>query len=393
MNDSLNTTTSSLGTMNIGTGCLNSLNYSSTDQTTNMNINQQQSGQLLTQSATHSGSNSLVAVPATALAAGIPSPSPFKSTTSSVAPIVSYGQHNFINNGTTYSSSSSSSLSPSLIVGQNRHCNDSSSSFSSYLNTTSSQHAQKPLISITQPSTLFQKTDAPIQAKLFDNNLFDNSDTISSTHDEPLDLSFKSKSLNSSSGSSTAENSLEDEVLNLSLKSTGNNCAIAPTTVTCLDVNNSSHNKDNSSMVTTAVQPNVSLTMLQQQHDLDADNLRIVLLNNSTYGKSCNETGSNSSNNSPRSIRGRKRIAPELDINTNSSNDSNNNIMRTNNSSPKKEMKLNGSLSNQNSPDNNQSEGLFTCDQCDKTFSKPSSLARHKYEHSGKCFTNKNTDK
>ncbi|XP_075676758.1 Zn finger homeodomain 1 isoform X3 [Dermatophagoides pteronyssinus] len=380
MNDSLNTTTSSLGTMNIGTGCLNSLNYSSTDQTTNMNINQQQSGQLLTQSAAHSGSNSLVAVPATALAAGIPSPSPFKSTTSSVAPIVSYGQHNFINNGTTYSSSSSSSLSPSLIVGQNRHCNDSSSSFSSYLNTTSNQHAQKPLISITQPSTLFQKTDAPIQAKLFDNNLFDNSDTISSTHDEPLDLSFKSKSLNSSGGSSTAENSLEDEVLNLSLKSTGNNCAIAPT---CLDVNNSSHNKDNSSVATTAVQPNVSLTMLQQQHDLDADNLRIVLLNNSTYGKSCNETGSNSSNNSPRSIRGRKRIAPELDINTNSSNDSNNNIMRTNNSSPKKEMKLNGSLSNQNSPDNNQSEGLFTCDQCDKTFSKPSSLARHKYEHSG----------
>jgi hypothetical protein len=27
--------------------------------------------------------------------------------------------------------------------------------------------------------------------------------------------------------------------------------------------------------------------------------------------------------------------------------------------------------------------GLFTCDQCDKTFSKQSSLARHKYEHSG----------
>lgn len=27
--------------------------------------------------------------------------------------------------------------------------------------------------------------------------------------------------------------------------------------------------------------------------------------------------------------------------------------------------------------------GLFSCDQCDKTFSKQSSLARHKYEHSG----------
>ncbi|CAG2161427.1 unnamed protein product [Oppiella nova] len=34
---------------------------------------------------------------------------------------------------------------------------------------------------------------------------------------------------------------------------------------------------------------------------------------------------------------------------------------------------------------NSQAEGmgLFTCDQCDKTFSKQSSLARHKYEHSG----------
>lgn len=31
-------------------------------------------------------------------------------------------------------------------------------------------------------------------------------------------------------------------------------------------------------------------------------------------------------------------------------------------------------------------EGQFTCDQCDKAFSKQSSLARHKYEHSGKVF-------
>lgn len=27
--------------------------------------------------------------------------------------------------------------------------------------------------------------------------------------------------------------------------------------------------------------------------------------------------------------------------------------------------------------------GLYACDQCDKQFSKQSSLARHKYEHSG----------
>ncbi|XP_012268465.2 zinc finger E-box-binding homeobox protein zag-1 isoform X2 [Athalia rosae] len=31
----------------------------------------------------------------------------------------------------------------------------------------------------------------------------------------------------------------------------------------------------------------------------------------------------------------------------------------------------------------NEQEGLYFCDQCDKTFSKHSSLARHKYEHSG----------
>lgn len=32
-----------------------------------------------------------------------------------------------------------------------------------------------------------------------------------------------------------------------------------------------------------------------------------------------------------------------------------------------------------------EAEGQFICDQCDKAFNKQSSLARHKYEHSGKC--------
>lgn len=27
--------------------------------------------------------------------------------------------------------------------------------------------------------------------------------------------------------------------------------------------------------------------------------------------------------------------------------------------------------------------GMYSCDQCDKVFGKQSSLARHKYEHSG----------
>lgn len=31
-----------------------------------------------------------------------------------------------------------------------------------------------------------------------------------------------------------------------------------------------------------------------------------------------------------------------------------------------------------------ESSGLYICDLCDKSFNKQSSLARHKYEHSGK---------
>ena len=30
-----------------------------------------------------------------------------------------------------------------------------------------------------------------------------------------------------------------------------------------------------------------------------------------------------------------------------------------------------------------EQEGVYFCNQCDKSFSKHSSLARHKYEHSG----------
>ncbi|VDN26796.1 unnamed protein product, partial [Cylicostephanus goldi] len=33
-----------------------------------------------------------------------------------------------------------------------------------------------------------------------------------------------------------------------------------------------------------------------------------------------------------------------------------------------------------------EEEGLYACDQCDKMFGKQSSLARHKYEHSGTVY-------
>lgn len=35
-------------------------------------------------------------------------------------------------------------------------------------------------------------------------------------------------------------------------------------------------------------------------------------------------------------------------------------------------------------------QGVYFCDRCDKTFSKHSSLARHKYEHSGMYSSIKN---
>ena len=171
-------------------------------------------------------------------------------------------------------------------------------------------------------------------------------------------------------------NSFESEVLNLSQKSSR-----ASQDIDKLDL------KD-------AVQANVSLAILQQQHELDGNNLRNVLLNNGkfiddslnfnkAYLKAAEKKGHKPS-------RSRKRaIFSGMDL-VNNSNDSNNNILDMKSkssriSSPNNELKgpNNGLLSSQNSPEHNQGEGLFTCDQCDKTFSKQSSLARHKYEHSG----------
>lgn len=51
---------------------------------------------------------------------------------------------------------------------------------------------------------------------------------------------------------------------------------------------------------------------------------------------------------------------------------------------------LNNTLLNTASPET-EVEGQFVCDQCDKAFSKQSSLARHKYEHSGKYILTANS--
>uniref|UniRef100_A0A0K0G2U8 Zinc finger E-box-binding homeobox protein zag-1 (inferred by orthology to a C. elegans protein) n=1 Tax=Strongyloides venezuelensis TaxID=75913 RepID=A0A0K0G2U8_STRVS len=54
--------------------------------------------------------------------------------------------------------------------------------------------------------------------------------------------------------------------------------------------------------------------------------------------------------------------------------------------SAKKLARINSNSSNNNNIKQiktNEDGGLFSCDQCEKTFGKQSSLARHKYEHSG----------
>lgn len=41
----------------------------------------------------------------------------------------------------------------------------------------------------------------------------------------------------------------------------------------------------------------------------------------------------------------------------------------------------------------NEELGMYACDQCDKQFNKQSSLARHKYEHSGKELSSPDSSK
>lgn len=251
---------------------------------------------------------------------------------------------------------------------------------------------------MVSPQSLFATTTSksdhgvltPKQTALFTGNLFDHSDAINLTasgEDLPLDLSVSRGKMGAHSLDSAADdsfNSFESEVLNLSKKS--GRRSSSQQDIDKLDL------KD-------AVHANVSLAILQQQHELDGANLRNVLLNNGKLADdqlNFNKAFLKRSENGHKTGRGRKRapIFADVEMSINS-NDPNNNILDMKHggkagrlSSPCKDLKglPNGLLSNQNSPEHNQGEGLFTCDQCDKTFSKQSSLARHKYEHSGTHF-------
>ena len=339
MNDLSNPSTPNVGTLN---AVPSGLNYSPADQIAPAPV--------VSQSA-HSGPSSLL--PALSI------PPQYKAGT--FAPIGgSFGQHTF-NNATSYSPTSS--LSPSRLVSRSQDPNLSSPL---YFN------SQKPAVS----PNIFSKSDSHSTSKLYSGNMFDTEAITSSELEEPLDLSVRTK-MNSSLDLAADDsfNSFESEVLNLSQKSS-----------------RPIHDIDKLDLKD-AVHTNVSLALLQQQHEIDGANLRNVLHNNGKLpddSLNFNKAYSKPNENEHKISRSRKRtLLADIDS-ANNSNDSNNNILEGKNksirlSSPSKELKCsnNGMISNQNSPEHNQGEGLFTCDQCDKTFSKQSSLARHKYEHSG----------
>ncbi|CAG2109329.1 unnamed protein product, partial [Medioppia subpectinata] len=222
--------------------------------------------------------------------------------------------------------------------------------------------------------------------------------------DEPLDLSVRSKSMaeDFAANSESEEKYHSIEVLNLSQKSSR------------------SHDTSDDEMPN-----NVSLTLIQQHQQKELQELEQTSIVRSMLKSKCHSqeldmnlmngtamqstdrmtrtspTVSHDSKETPTSRQSFKRshsdcedIESQSDCN-NPSDDymSTNSITRSKHTitSPSKLWK--GTTDNViNSDDqspppdaNSQADGmgLFTCDQCDKTFSKQSSLARHKYEHSG----------
>lgn len=365
-------------------------------------------------------------IPAAALSAAM---SQYKSAAGSLGTFASHAhhlhsqqqhQHSFTNASSyhPHNHSPSSSLSPSRLGGQCR-ANGSQHQHQSDHHHLHLQHQQHPSSStlssplffnhshkqMVSPQSLFggkspsaesHHSATPKQAAaLFagsSSSLFDHSEALSMDvagggAEEPLDLSVRAK-MHAHSLDSAAEdsfNSFESEVLNLSKKSGRRSSSQAD--IDKLEL------KD-------AVHANVSLAILQQQHELDGANLRNVLLNNGKLADdplNFNKAFMKRNENGHKSGRGRKRAAifADVEMTINSNDPNNNSILEMKGhggkgvrlSSPCKDLKglSNGlSLSNQNSPEHNQGDGgLYTCDQCDKTFSKQSSLARHKYEHSG----------
>ena len=246
-------------------------------------------------------------------------------------------------------------------------------------------------------SEFASNTDIKSKSKTFSNR-----SENSCLTDEPLDLSLRKRSfiekLNESTESDPKYNAIE--VLNLSQKSSRS-----------LISENSNEE----------LPSNVSLALIQQQrqeleqtsivrsmlmntcppHELDPPISHSNVLNAGTDLQSterrakCLPTVGDVLAESERHISKRNHsdsedVGHQSDSN-NPSDDCSASRTKRSTGSPSKLLKTTNDSVNtcdhQSPPPDNNSQfdgiGLFTCDQCDKTFSKQSSLARHKYEHSG----------
>ena len=240
-------------------------------------------------------------------------------------------------------------------------------------------------------------SDSKCKPKTF--NMSDNSCLI----DEPLDLSLRKRSfiekLNERTESDPKFTAIE--VLNLSQKSSRN------------QINENSNEE---------MPSNVSLALIQQQRkELEQTSIVRSMLMNTSNGLDPPMSQMNIGTDLQSPERLSKYSPPIHDVLRESGyqiskrnlsdcedvehqSDSNNpsddcSASRTKRSmgSPSKSTKTNNDSiigDDQSPPPDLSSQtdgtGLFTCDQCDKTFSKQSSLARHKYEHSGMPTNYKN---
>lgn len=234
--------------------------------------------------------------------------------------------------------------------------------------------------------------DFPMTADLKAKSFTDRSENVCQI-EEPLDLSFPRKSMTEEVSDRT-----DTEVLNLSQKSSRSQAA------------DQSYEE---------IPNNVSLALIQQQRkELEQTSIvRSMLMSGcrtdgldtsvNTFNvlSTVNGTGLQSPDHltgySPSlaeeskesELRSRKRshsdseeVEPQSDSN-NLSDDSSPAKSKRPSGLPSKLAKLSESvISNDDQSPPPDGTGLFTCDQCDKTFSKQSSLARHKYEHSGMCW-------